>query len=192
MFTEVPSHTLFYYAAWQKLYDTMTKENLVQEWLNECPRKEYIEELGERHKGKGGLLVVVDDMLSQLNKDMAELFQVVSHHSKTSIIFLSQSLFFNNTSFREMKGNVNYLVLFKNPSNKSQAGVFFKQIAPTHSKALTKVYDKVTKKPYTYLLFDLHQETPDEIRIRTKIFPSDSAKDGVAGAVEVFVPPVGP
>jgi len=190
MFTTVPSHVMFYYAAWQDLYDTMKSQNLVHEWLNECPQKDYIQEIGNRHKDKGGLLVVVDDMLTQMNKDMAELFQVVSHHSKTSVFFLSQSLFYDNKTYREMKGSVNYLVLFKNPGNVKQAETFFGQIASEHKKALLKVFRKVTEKPYTYLLFDFHQETPDEIRIRTHIFPKDSEKT-IPGSVQVYIPPLG-
>jgi hypothetical protein len=189
MFVSPPSYTLFYYAAWQDVYDQMRNENLVQEWKNECPQKDYIEELGEKHKHSGGLLVIIDDMLSQMNKDMADLFQVVSHHSKTSIWFLSQNLFHDDKHYRDMKLNVNYIVLFKNPNNTKQAMRFFNQIAPETSKALLKVFQKVTKQPYSYLVFDLHQETPDDIRIRTNIFPNDQSV-GVRGSVTVYAPPI--
>jgi hypothetical protein len=88
-----------------------------------------------------------------------------------------------------MKLNVNYIVLFKNPNNTKQAMRFFNQIAPETSKALLKVFQKVTKQPYSYLVFDLHQETPDDIRIRTNIFPNDQSV-GVRGSVTVYAPPI--
>ena len=186
MFTTPPTHVLYYYAAWQELYDSMKYENLVHEWRNECPQKEYIQQLGDEHKEKGGgLLVIIDDMLTQMNKDMADLFQVVSHHSKASVIFLSQSLFMDNKNFREMKGSTNYVVLFKNTSDKQQVKTFLSRVSD-NPKALLKVYQKVTRKPYTYLLIDQHQETPDEVRIRTRIFPSDYDK----GTIQVFIPPL--
>ena len=189
MFTSKPSHTLFYYAAWQDIYDQMSNEGLVQEWKNECPQKEYIEQLAELHKNSGGLLVIIDDFLSSVNKDIADLFQVTSHHKSVSICFLSQNLYHENKNYRDMKMNVNYIVLFKNPNNRNQAARFFNQIAPEHSKALLKTYYKVTKKPYSYLLFDLHQETPDEIRIRTRIFPHESPV-GLRGLVVIYAPPI--
>lgn len=186
LFTTPPTHVLYYYAAWQELYDSMTQENLVQEWRNECPQKEYIQELGDKLKGKGGaLLVIIDDLLTQMNKDMTDLFQVVSHHSKATVIFLSQSLFFNNNNFREMKSSTNYVVLFKNTSDKKQIKTFLSRVSD-NPNALLKVYNKVTKKPYTYLLIDQHQETPDEVRIRTRIFPSDYDN----GTIPVFMPPL--
>lgn len=189
MFVSPPAHTLFYYAAWQDIYEQMRNENLVQEWRNECPQKDYIEELGEKYKNSGGLLVIIDDMLSQMNKEIADIFQVVSHHSKTSVFFLSQNLFHDDKHYRDMKLNVNYIILFKNPSNIRQAMRFFNQIAPETAKALNKVFQKVTKKPYSYLVFDLHQETPDEVRIRTNIFPHESV-GGIPGIVTVFAPPL--
>lgn len=189
IFVSPPSYTLFYYAAWQDVYDQMRNENLVQEWKNECPQKEYIEELGERYRNNGGLLVIIDDMLSKMNKDMADLFQVVSHHSKTSVWFLSQNLFHDDKHYRDMRMNANYIVLFKNPNNSKQAMRFFNQIAPESSKALLRVFQKVTKKPYSYLVFDLHQETPDEVRIRTNIFPHESPV-GIRGSVMVYAPSV--
>jgi len=189
IFVSPPAYTLFYYAAWQDVYDQMRTENLVNEWRNECPQKDYIEEMGAKYKSSGGLLVIIDDYLSQMNKDMAELFQVVSHHSKTSLFFLSQNLFHDDKHYRDMKMNVNYIILFKNPNNSKQAMRFFNQIAPETSKALHKVFQKVTKKPYSYLIFDLHQETPDEIRIRTNIFPHEGSV-GVRDSVTVYAPPI--
>jgi hypothetical protein len=189
MFVSPPAYTIFYYSAWQDVYDQMSRENLVQEWRNECPQKEYIEELGERYKNKGGVLCLIDDMLSSMNREISDLFLITSHHSLCSVWFLSQSLFADDKHYRNMKLNVNYIVLFKNPNNGNQASRFFNQIAPEHSKALLKVYQKVTKKPYSYLLFDLHQETPDEIRVRTNILPHESS-NGVRGLVTVYAPPI--
>jgi hypothetical protein len=190
LFTVPPTHVVYYYAAWQDLYDDMKREGLVQEWRNECPQKEYIQQKGDELKAKGeALLVVVDDMLSQMSKDIADLFQITSHHSGASIIFLSQSIFFDNKNFREMKGSTNYVVLFKNTSDKQQVKTFLSRVSD-HPKALLQVYHKVTRQPYTYLLIDQHQETPDEIRVRTHIFPTDSQKHGIKGTVQVFVPPL--
>jgi len=182
MFTTLPSHTIFYYSTWQPIYESMKNENLVQEWKNECPQKEYIEELAEKHSKSGGLTVIIDDLISQINKDMVDLFQVVSHHSNVNIFFIAQNLFQDDKKYRNMRLNANYIVLFKNPANQKQATTFINQFSPLYSKQLLDVYNKITRRGYSYLLFDLHQDTPDEIRVRTKVFPQE-------GLLEVYVPP---
>lgn len=181
LFDIKPAYTIFYYSAWQNIYDQMKNENLVQEWKNCCPQSDYIKELALRYNEEGGINVIIDDMLSQLNEEMANMFEVISHHSKANLFFLSQNLFHEDKNYRSMKGNVNYLVLFKNPANKKQATRFFSNIS-SHPKALGKVFSNITREGYTYLLFDLHQTTPDEVRIRSKIFPHE-------GVTQVFVPP---
>ena len=35
-------------------------------------------------------------------------------------------------------------------------------------------YNDATSEPYGYLLIDLKPETPDEIRLQTKIFPGET------------------
>jgi hypothetical protein len=182
LFTTKPAYTIFYYGAWQDIYDQMNKLGLVQEWKNECPQRDYIETVAERYKSIGGVCVIIDDLLTTMNKDMAELFLVVSHHSNVTVFFLSQALFFDDRHFRSMKGSVNYVVLFKNPNTHKQVTSFFGDIRPRTKDALTKTYEKVTKKPYSYLLCDLHQETPEEVQFRTNIFPHE-------GGVIAFVPP---
>ena len=43
-----------------------------------------------------------------------------------------------------------------------------------------QVYEDVTAKPYSYLFIDLHQKTPEVIRVRTNILPGE-------GMLTVFV-----
>ena len=60
--------------------------------------------------------------------------------------------------------------MFKNPRDMSSIRYFSRQIDPTNSKNIIDIYTKATKKPFSYLLFDLTQETPDELRLRSNIF----------------------
>jgi hypothetical protein len=193
MFVSPPSYTLFYYAAWQDLYAKMSKEQLVQEWKNECPDNDYIIKLAAEHKvNGGGLLVVIDDLLSQIGKDTANLFQVFARHNYCSVIFLSQSLYVNDINFRDMRTNSDYIVLFKPMDNRKQYRTYFNDIDPVHYKALADIFfKKITALPYSYLLYDKHPDTPDEIRFRSNIFPDEpvGASVGVQSSVSVYVPP---
>lgn len=71
---------------------------------------------------------------------------------------------------RDIALNCKYLVLFKNPRDKSQAYPLARQIYPENPTELMRVYNDVTCKPFGYLLFDLTQETNDLLRFRSDIF----------------------
>ena len=45
---------------------------------------------------------------------------------------------------------------------------------PGKKNFLVDAYSDATKTPHSYLLVDLHPETPDEYRVRSNIFPGDA------------------
>jgi len=183
MYDKKPAYTLFCYNKWQEIYDCLKQEGLIDEWMLGSPEKEYIEELAEQYRELGGIQIILDDLRTRINPDVEALFTIGRHHSLISVWFMTQNLYDDAKEFRTMKLNFTYLVLFKNPGDQRQPRTFFNSYRPApYSAELFKIYQKVTKNSsYSYLMFDMHQETPEEVRIRTKIFPSD-------GLCEVFVP----
>lgn len=173
MYDKKPAHTIFYYASWQETYDLMKAEGLVDEWRNESPSMNHISAVAAQYESVGGIQVIIDDMMSQINSEIETLFTVSSHHSNISTIFVTQNLYQDHKSFRTMKLNANYIVLFKNPGNLKQAQTFFRSYRPQHANELGRIYEKMTGDGYTYMLIDLHQTTPEAVRIRTKIFPDE-------------------
>ena len=104
---------------------------------------------------------------------MQKLFTVYSNYKKLSVIMLSQMLFKpGDYKFNVPSENVHYLFLFKSPRNSSKIINLAKQVSPYDNKFIVQSYKKATFKEFTYLLFDFHQSTPEEIRLRSKIFPS--------------------
>ena len=70
--------------------------------------------------------------------------------------------------------NCHFIVLFKNPRDKTQPRIIARQMFPERSlKQFAIMFDKVTERPHGYLLIDLRQDTPSEIRLRTNIFPDE-------------------
>jgi hypothetical protein len=45
---------------------------------------------------------------------------------------------------------------------------------PTNSLFLVDAYTEVTKEPHSYLLLDLKQKTPENLRVQTNIFPKET------------------
>jgi len=68
----------------------------------------------------------------------------------------------------------------KNPSDKLQVKNLGLQLFPG-SKHFEEAFTDATNQPYGYLLIDLTQTTPDNMRLRGNIFPN---KDGMV----VYIP----
>jgi hypothetical protein len=171
LYSEKHAYTVLYYSTWQPLYTKMQEKKLVDEFRQEVPSLEYISQIAAQYKDRGGIQVLVDDLIDSLNDEIGHLFKVGSHHEKISIVYISQTLFPNSDVFRTMRSNANYIVLFKSPSNVRQVHTFMNQFNPENAKELIKVYKKATLKANSYLLLDLNQSTPEHLRVRKNIFP---------------------
>lgn len=93
------------------------------------------------------------------------------HHNNNSAIHIVQNLFFGN---RTSRINSKYIVLLKNPPDKLQINTLAKQVFPNNIKYFYESYEDATKNPHGYLLLDLSQQTPDNLRLRTNIFPDET------------------
>ena len=79
----------------------------------------------------------------------------------------------NDYKFSVLSENMHYLFLFKSPRNSSKVIHLAKQVSPYDNKFIVRSYKEATQHQFTYLLFDFHQKTPEKIRLRSKIFPSE-------------------
>lgn len=109
-------------------------------------------------------------MTSAYTKSVCELFTKGSHHKNLSIILITQNVFHQGKYCRDISLNCKYLVIFKNPRDKSQIYPLARQIFPENPQSFIKVYKEATSKPFGYLFLDLTQLTHDLLRFRTDIF----------------------
>ena len=109
-------------------------------------------------------------MTSAYTKAVCELFTKGSHHRNLSVILITQNVFHQGKFCRDISLNCKYLVLFKNPRDKSQIYPLARQIFPENSGSFVKVYKEATSKPFGYLFLDLTQTTNDILRFQTDIF----------------------
>lgn len=72
-----------------------------------------------------------------------------------------------------MSLNSSHIILFRNIRDKKQISVFASQYSPKNTRFVVDSYLDATNSPFSYLLIDLSQTTPEELRLRTRIFPSD-------------------
>jgi GTPase SAR1 family protein len=144
--------------------------------FNEYPEVTFSEGLPDigQFDGSQRTLLIIDDLLSETNDLVSNLFTKVSHHRSVSIVYLSQNLFYRSKQNRTMSLNAHYTVLFKNPRDANQVSVLARQMYPGKSKFMLEAFKDATEKPYGYLLIDFKPETDEKLRVRTNIFTSDS------------------
>lgn len=129
---------------------------------------DVLEEL--KTAGPPTLLILDDFMGTGRTETIRDFFTKYSHHCNISVVYLSQNLYQQDKGSRDMSLSANYLVLFKNPRDRSQVRVLAQQMFPQKPGFLTAVFEDAVKKPYSYLCVDLTQETPDDERLLTNIF----------------------
>src|SRR5436190_5142365 len=126
-------------------------------------------------------LVIIDDLMREADGHVVDLFTRGCHHRNLSVFFITQNIFHQSKGQREISLNAHYIVLFKNPRDKAQIRHLAQQVCPDNIKVLQEAYKDSTSQPHGYLILDLKQNTPEEYRFRSNIFPSD-------GYTVVYVP----
>jgi len=119
-------------------------------------------------------LIILDDLMQEAyNQNISDLYTRGSRHRKISIILLTQNLFHQSKNSRDISLSTRYFVLLKNCRDKFQFNHLAKQIYPENSKSLCSALHDAWSKPFNYLLVDLDPCTPDALRFRTNIWPTD-------------------
>ena len=161
MVNPTPTHIVWAYGVWQVGYE---------KWGNKI---KFVEGIPNNDDISPNTLLVIDDLMSETNQSITQLFTKDSHHKNISVIYITQNLFFKNKEMRTISLNSNYIILFKNPRDISQTVVLGRQMYCGNTNYFQQAYKDATSKPHGYILCDLKQSTPDNFRLRTNIFPEE-------------------
>ena len=120
-------------------------------------------------------LMIIDDCMQSGGKSdqMADLFTKGSHHKNISVVFVLQNLFHRGRTMRDIHMNTHYMVLFKSPRDRAQVNHLARQIFPGETKYFMEAFNDATKDPFGYLIIDLKPATPENRRLKSKIFSSE-------------------
>ena len=158
----VPDRVIFHYTEWRPLYERLEKFVEFQQGLPD------VDSFDPRQKN----LPVLDDTMGVVDKKkIVSLLTEKSHHRNLSVIYIVQNLFEKGPESRTVSLNAHYMVIFKNSPDASQICHLTQQMYLVRGKYLQEAFAHATSKPYGFLLVDARQETPEHLRLRTKIFP---------------------
>ena len=164
-----PIKILWSYGVWQDLYNQPI-DGIEVNYLEGLPSQDDLSLMKPN-------ILVIDDLMTELggNKNLANLFTKGSHHNNLSIFFIVQNLFHQGPQMRTISLNSHYMILMKNPRDKSQISHLARQLYPENMKFLIEAYNDATSQRYGYLVVDMKQDTPAKVRVRTRLTCEGSA-----------------
>lgn len=170
VFDRPPERVIYCYSRDQSLYSDMKKNSPVpMEFVQGLPA-----DFGAIPKRS---LLIIDDLQSGdpvVGRNITDLFTKHSHHSDVDVVYLVQNLFTNTPHHRTCNLNSQYLIVFKNPRDRLQVSCLSRQVVPDNPKFLMGAYNDACARPHGYLFMDLKQATPEHLRFRDSIFPSET------------------
>ena len=157
-----PDKVMWFLSKWQESYAPFQKD------------VEFVEGLTglNRINKQQRTLVIIDDMMTDMDKRIMDLF-VRGRHLNVSVIFVTHNIFYKAPALRTIRLNAKFLVLFKNPCDTSQIMALGRQMFPSKSKYWAEAYEDATSRLYGYLLVDNRPNTKESHRLRSQIFPGE-------------------
>ena len=119
----------------------------------------------------GRTLVIFDDVLYNKEKLLiASDSYVRARHNNTSLIFLTQNIYFSNPNYRVISLNCTHIVIFRNRDIK-QISCFGRTFLENEDvKTFVNLYKKeVLDKKYGYILVDFTKNMNDPLILRTYV-----------------------
>lgn len=161
-----PSRIVYFYNMWSPTFEEWSDKVENLEFVRGMCTRDWIE---ENCASQPNVTVILDDQAMNITKDISEIFAVASHQYHINFIFLAQNLFTKNKFFRDASINATYIIVGKNPRDQSSIRYLAQQMLPSRSKEIMEAYLTATAKPYTHLLLDFGQSTPEHLRLRSNI-----------------------
>ena len=170
LFSSISSKIIYSYGVYQKEFAELSETVPNIQFVEGFPNDLY--DMTDAHDSS---MVILDDLMPQCSNDqrVVDLFTRGSHHRGITVLFLTQYLFPPGKLSRTLSLNAHYMLIFRNPRDSLGITTLARQMYPKNVDYLLESYNDATKRPYGYLLLDLHQLTPADMRLRTNILPNE-------------------
>ena len=189
LFKEVPKKVFYIYATRNSTVDEMLEEGLIHKAIRNLPNSyEAFHKMLSPYCHEG-VLLIVDDGLSQMEDYLPQLFEEYTSKNNTSIIFVSQATFLDSSSYRRLSDNSHYIIMLRNKRNSLKIRSLAAQAKPCNPQFVVNSYIDATKPKiliesgedgkekttgYGYFIFDFSLSSPEVMNFRTNIFPNES------------------
>ena len=160
-----PPPTIHYcYGVWQDGFQD-TKDADVQ-FYEGIPETDHLKSWFP----KGGLLVL-DNLMAEggEDKELLDLFTKHSHHQNITVLYLCKDIFPPGKYAKSVSTNAHYIEAFRNPRDLLGMRHLLLQAFPTCWQDMMDVYQKVTERPFGYIVLDVHPGSDDKKRVFSRL-----------------------
>ena len=164
-----PEKIIYCYSVWQPMFDEI--KNLIKN-IEFCEGIYNIDQVD----ASVNTLIIFDDLMKECESDPSifNLFTIDSHHKNISVFLISHNLFSKGKFTRTISLNSSYIIVFKNPRDKSQLYVLARQMFPDKIKYFMEaVDDSINSRGHSYIFLDLKQTTLEKNRVQSGILPGE-------------------
>jgi len=171
MFAEKPKKIYYCYSIWQESYNKIKAIAAMGSM-----QIQFIQGLDVFNIIEPNSWLIIDDLaesIEQWSQQMLQLFTVRSHHEQISVTLVLHNLFHQSKCMRTLALNCTYYIIYRVVRDSSSLITLNKQIYPGAPKFLLSAYNQATNKPHGYILLDLNQNTPEDLRVVTDIFDNE-------------------
>ena len=168
-----PKNILYYYGIWQNAYTLMEREIKGIRFQEGLPSETELMQLTDPEVHT---VLILDDLqhLSANSQVVELIFTRLSHHRHCTCFYLQQNAYVQGKNQVTISMNAKYIEVFRSPRSLLQLQYLNSQIFPNSKNILSQTYkDVMSQDPYGYVVIDLTAHCPEELRIRTKIFPGE-------------------
>jgi predicted phosphoribosyltransferase len=140
-----------------------------QPWFEELSDEvEFVTSIPEKITPIGHILLIIDDALEKDFEEISHWFLRSARHSKTSMVFIYQSIFNSNSdSFKRIVNNTDVFVFLYMPKGFYQLGILFRQFFGSKQEVhdALNLYKESMRIKYNYLIFDARQSVKYQFRL---------------------------
>ena len=160
VFETPPKKIVYAYDRWQPRFERMKQDGI--QFVQGIPDTTQLTPWFP----KGGVLVL-DDLMEEGGQDkrVLDLFTKDSHHRNITVLFLTQDLFPPGKFAKTINRNAHYIIAFKNPRDKTGIRNILMQMYPEQWRRILELYNRITSRPFGYLMLDVHPASDDRFRL---------------------------
>jgi len=139
--------------------------NMRQDFMKDYPQIKFVQGMDLsviKDDGKDKLLII-DDLMLEMNKELGEHFICRTRHLKCSTIFLMHTLFQNKDIHRLISNNTHYFVIFGNRRQMRNVKSLGDQLGM--SRQVLEGYKYAASNPYGYFVIALHPRVPEILTV---------------------------
>ena len=139
--------------------------NVRQKFMDDFPQITFVQgmDLSIIKDDGAEKLLIIDDLMLEMNKELGEHFICRTRHLKCSTIFLMHTLFQNKDIHRLISNNTHYFVIFGNRRQMLNVKNLGHQLGMTDR--VLEGYRYAASKPYGYFVIALHPRVPELLTV---------------------------